>query len=371
MAQLRHRDQCGPEDAPNGHSRPGAEARTKTMRLHSVVATKKPLRLALGATSVALALLLGACSLDSNTATTGDGASHEGRSEDGSAYAPATYLSTSGISRGVFSGPEVQADDYYADKLNDLEFALAYDSASGSFLGRVKNEAGEGLCDTRIKVILDDTQANSQSLVIPSLDVRERATFTLTADTGSFTTWTAQTETFTCDNTPVHGGEGEGGEGGGHEGGQGGEGGEGGGHEGGQGGEGGEGGGHEGGQGGGREGGEGGGHEGGQGGADGGENEGPAVPIDQRSAASINGLDVNIAYDQAAKAFTGVLINNTSAPICGARLEIHVNRGSSTLELGPTVDADWAPGQARNVVLGFDPRPSDTYSLHPEATICS
>ena len=368
MAQLRHRDQCGPEDAPHGHSRPGAEARTKTMRLHSVVATKKPLRLALGATSVALALLLGACSRDSNTATTGDGAGHEGRSEDGgdgaghegrsedgSAYAPATYLSTSGISRGVFSGPEVQADDYYADKLNDLEFALAYDSASGSFLGRVKNEAGEGLCDTRIKVILDGNQANSQSLVIPSLDVRERATFTLTADTGSFTTWTAQTETFTCDNTPVHGGEGEGGEGGGEGGEGGGEGGEGGG---------------EGGEGGG-EGGEGGGHEGGQGGADGGENEGPAVPIDQRSAASINGLDVNIAYDQAAKAFTGVLINNTSAPICGARLEIHVNRGSSTLELGPTVDADWAPGQARNVVLGFDPRPSDTYSLHPEATICS
>ena len=256
---------------------------------------------------------------------------HGASSEGGSAYAPATYLTTSGISRGVFSGPAVQADDYYADKLNDLEFALSYDRSSGLFRGRVKNEAGEGLCDARIKIIFDGNQTNSQSLVIPSLEVRERATFTLTPDTGSFTTWTAQTETFTCTDTPVHGSEG-GGEGeGGHEGGGEGEG----------------------------------------GGEDGGEDEGPAVPIDQRSVATINRLDLNIVYDQTTKAFTGVLTNNTSEPICGARLEIHVNRGKSTLELGPTVDADWASGQSRDVVLGFDPMPGDTFSLHPETGLCS
>ena len=331
------------------------------------------------AAAVGLALLLSSCSdghdtnsgehagsQDANTTATrdgadnedgtqeaGDGAGHEGGVEGGSASAPATYLTTSGTSRGVFSGPEVQADDYYADKLNDLEFALSYDSTSGSFLGRVKNEANEGLCDSRIKVILDGSRANSQSLVIPSLEVRENATFTLTADSGSFTTWSVETETFTCNNTPVHGASesGEGGHEGGSEGGEGGEGGHEGGSEGGEGGEGGHGGGHEGG-------------EGGEG------NEGLGMSIDQPSVPNINGLDLNIGYDPTTKAFTGVTTNNTSQLICGGRLEIHVGRGGSTLELGPTVDADWAPGQARSVVLGFDAMPGDTYSLHPEVTPC-
>ena len=172
-------------------------------------------RLALAA-AIGLALLLEQLQADGHDPNSGE---HAG--EGGSASAPATYLTTSGISRGVFSGPEVQADDYYADKLNDLEFALSYDSTSGSFLGRVKNEANEGLCDSRIKVIFDGSQANSQSLVIPSLEVRERATFTLTADSGFFTAWSVETETFTCNNTPVHGAS-EGGEGGASEGGEGG-----------------------------------------------------------------------------------------------------------------------------------------------------
>ena len=303
-----------------------------------------PLPRLASAAAVGLALLLSSCSdghdpnsgehagsQDANTTATGGGADHEdttegagddagheGGAESGSASAPATYLTTSGISRGVFSGLEVQADDYYADKLNDLEFALSYDSTSGSFVGRVKNEADEGLCDSRIRVILDGSQANSQSLVIPSLEVRERATFTLTADSGSFAAWSVKTETFTCNNTPVHGAS-EGGEGG---------------------------------------------HEGGE------ENEGLGMSIDQPSVAKINGLDLNVGHDPTTKAFTGVITNNTSRLICGGRLEIHVGRGGSTLELGPTVDADWAPGQARSVVLGFDAMPGDTYSLHPEVTPC-
>ncbi len=300
------------------------------------------------ALALCLGLLLAACGGDNESEGEhggGESSGEHGGSEDantiaaredgaegGSAPASATYLTTSGISRGVFSGPEVRADDYYADKLNGLEFALSYDSTSGSFLGRVKNEASEGLCDSRIKVILDGDKANSQSLVIPSLEVRERATFTLTADSESFATWSVETETFTCNNTPAHGSfeSGEGGHEGGSEGSEGG-------------------------------------HEGSEGGE---ENEGLGLSIDQPSVANINGFDVNIVFDPTAKAFTGVMTNSTSQPICGGRLEIHVGRGGSTLELGPTVDVDWAPGQARTVVLGFDAMPGDTYSLHPEVTPC-
>ena len=94
------------------------------------------------------------------------------------------------------------------------------------------------------------------------------------------------------------------------------------------------------------------------------------MSIDQPSVVNINGLDLDVGHDPTTKAFTGVITNNTSQLICGVRLEIHVGRGGSTLELGPTVDADWAPGQARSMVLGFDAMPGDTYSLHPEVTPC-
>ena len=96
----------------------------------------------------------GAEATESRSDSGGKGAGHEGGVGGGSVPASATYLTSGGISRGVFSSPELQAHDYYADKLNDLEFALAYDSASGSFLGRIKNETNEGLCDAKIKVIV-------------------------------------------------------------------------------------------------------------------------------------------------------------------------------------------------------------------------
>ena len=156
----------------------------------------------------------------------------------------------------------------------------------------------------------------------------------LVADTGAFRTWAAEIETFTCNSTPGHGG----GEGSGEGGGEGGH----------------------------AEGGEG----GSEGGGEGVENAGPAIAINQATVARINGLDLTMAYDRTIQAFTGVLTNNSNQPICDARLEIHVNRGSSTIELGPTVDATWAPGQARSMVLGFDSMPTDTYSLHPETTAC-
>ncbi len=78
-----------------------------------------------------------------------------------------------------------------------------------------------------------------------------------------------------------------------------------------------------------------------------------------------------LAARASAAKFAGTLTNNGGQEICNARLEIHVNRGSSTIELGPTVDANWAPGQTHNVVLGFDAVSTDTYSLNPEVTACS
>ena len=267
--------------------------------------------------------------------------------------APATYLATSGFSRGIFTTQDLQADEAYAGNLNGLEFALTYDHAVGAFSGRVKNEAGEGICDVSMMLIFDGDRANSQSVLIPSLEISERANFTLGVDTARFTTWTVETNTFTCNDVPVHGG-GEGAEAG--VGKSGSESSEGAGHEGGS-----------------ESGGEGAGHESGsEGGSEGGsdEGEGATTPIDQPTVATIMGLDVNFAYDQVTKAFRGTVTNNGSEAICGARMEIHVGRGSRTIELGPTVDYNYAPGDSQTMVLAFDAQPTDTYGLHPEVSPC-
>ena len=113
--------------------------------------------------------------------------SESGSGEGAAAVAPATYLSSSGLSRGVFATQDLQADEAYAGKLNDVEFALTYDPSTGLFSGRVKNEVAEGLCDVSFRVIFDGNRANSQSVLIPSLDVAERANFTISADSAAFT----------------------------------------------------------------------------------------------------------------------------------------------------------------------------------------
>ena len=289
--------------------------------------------------------------------TEGGSEGAEGSASEGAATAaPGTYFSSSGVGRGTSTTQALRADEAYAGNLNGLEFALTYDPSTGTFPGRVKNEAGEGLCDVSIRLIFNGNRINSQSVLIPSLDLSERANFTLSVDTRAFTTWTVETNTHTCDNVPAHGGGAEGGgevaggesstEGGG----------EGAGHEGGS--ESGEGAGHEG------SGPEGGSESGSEGG------EGTASAIDQPTIATINGLDVNFAYDTATQAFRGTMSNNGSTAICVARMEIHVSRGGQTIELGPTVDASLAPGETQKLVLAFDALPTDRYGLHPEVSPC-
>ena len=89
----------------------------------------------------------------------GSGEGLEGGNEGGSAStAPTTYLTTSGTSRGVLSGPELQADDYYADNLDDLEFALAYDDTTRSFQG-----SGEERSQHRTLRLEDQSDLRRQS----------------------------------------------------------------------------------------------------------------------------------------------------------------------------------------------------------------
>ncbi|MCY3911477.1 MAG: hypothetical protein OXF99_08165 [bacterium] len=331
--------------------------------------SKKRVAASAGAAVLSIALIAGACGGES-----GDGTGHEGREGggehsgggEGSAEGPegtessgqtagsgsATYLTSTGVSRGVKSTQVLAAGDSYAGKLNDLELAIAYDDQNGRFAARVKNEAAAPICNTSVKVVADG-QPGTQSVLIPALDVAGRAEFAIEAPQAQFNSWQAVTETFTCTSTASHPGEGA--EGGGGEGrGE---------HSGG--GEGGEGSGE-------HSGGEGSGHDGGgsEGGGESGEETSPAIPVGQPVSGTFNNLDYRVAYDQATNSFMATVINNTSQTVCASRLEIHMGAQGQVIELGPTIRIDLQPGESIDVVLSADPVVPDTYSIHPESSPC-
>ena len=102
---------------------------------------------------------------------------------------------------------QLAAGESYAGKLNDLEIAMVFDASADSFVGRVKNEANQGLCNTTIGIVLDGNRQAPQSVLIPALDFGGRADFTLDAGNARFTTWEIQTDTYTCTTVVSDAGE--------------------------------------------------------------------------------------------------------------------------------------------------------------------
>ena len=343
--------------------------------------SKKRVAASVGAAVLTIALVAGACASGESGegaghesgaesgegaghesgAESGEGAGHESGGREGRGEGPegtetgrqaagpgsATYLTSTGVSRGVKSSQVLDIGDSYAGNLNDLELAITYDEQNDRFLARVKNEAAVPICNTSVKVVADG-QAGSQSVLIPALDVAGRADFTIDAPQSRFNTWQAETETFTCTSVASHPGEGaEGGSGeSGSESGS-------------------EGPGHE-------SGGEGAGHEGGggEGGGEGGEETSPSTPISQPVSGTFNNLDYRVAYDRATNSFQATVTNNTSQTVCASRLEIHMGAQGQVIELGPTIGVDLRPGESIDVVLSADPVVPDTYSIHPESSPC-
>ena len=330
------------------------EDKNKVLRFFTK--SKKRVAASVGAAVLSIALIAGACA----GGESGEGAGHEGGTEGrterpegtesgsrAAAQGPATYLSSNGATRGVKPTQVLTAGDSYAGKLSDLELAITYDEQNDRFVARIKNEATVPVCDTSVRVVTDGRSA-PQGVLIPALDVGGRADFTIDAPQAPFSTWQAETETFTCTSVASHPGEGaEGGSGeSGSEGG-------------------GEGPGHE-------SGGEGAGHEGGgsEGGGEGGEETSPSTPISQPVSGTFNNLDYRVAYDRATNSFMATVTNNTSQMVCASRLEIHMGAQGQVIELGPTIGVDLRPGESIDVVLSADPVVPDTYSIHPESSPC-
>ncbi|MCY4562894.1 MAG: hypothetical protein OXE40_00260 [Gammaproteobacteria bacterium] len=257
---------------------------------------------------------------------------------------------SSGAIHGQFDGAKealtLEYDETFAGLLGDTEIAATFDEATDTFIGRIRNEASEAVCDVRIAVVLDPDMGSETVLDIPlvsGLRAGERSNFEFQVDGTSFSEWTVQVETFTCASAPAGGASGEGSEAGGE--GSGGE------------------------HGAGGEGAEG--SEGGsEGGGESGDEASPPISIDDPYADTIGGQAFEFAYETGTRLFRGTVRNTSAGLICDSRTEIHLGTPMGVIELGPTIPEDLEPGDELNVVMYQDGPDPDTYILHPEASPC-
>ena len=75
------------------------------------------------------------------------------------------------------------------------------------------------------------------------------------------------------------------------------------------------------------------------------------------------GARLTLAYDAAAQAFTGTVVNTTNAILPQVRVEVHLSNG---VELGPTPPVDLMPGQALPVHLPAGSQSFVRWGAHPE-----
>ena len=261
----------------------------------------------------------------------------EGRHESGG---DVPFRSDS-ISRGVFESVPLARDEGFAGLLGDTEVAIRFDAGSGSFIGRLRNEADAAVCDLRASVLLDgfdsvDQTAAGEQFALPGLARFGRAGFEFPASGKSFAQWTVRVEATGCSSAPAGSGEGdedsEGSEGGRDEGSEGG-------------------------------------GESSEGGGEGDESS-PPIPLTESFSGVFGNQQFAFAFDASTGAFRGTVENPTSHAVCESRTEIHLGVGPEVIELGPTMPVDLSPGEVIKIVMSADGYALDTYSLHPESSPC-
>ena len=276
----------------------------------------------------------------------GEGGGHDGGTGDGGGGGE---FVSDGMSLGAYESVPLAGDESFAGILGDTEVAVHLDGAL--FVGRLRNEGTQAVCDVRAWVTLDGLAG--EPVERAGLSRFGRSEIELPAH-AEFTNWTVAVETSGCSSAP----SGDGGEGGG-----GSEGSEGVGEHGG-GGEGdGEGGGEHG------SGGEGSG-EGSEGGDESGDESSPPIPLTDAYANTIGDQAFHFAYDAAVGVFRGTVENVSNAVICESRTEMHLGAGTDVIELGPTIPVDLAAGETMRLVMSAGGYAVETYSLHPERSPC-
>lgn len=94
-----------------------------------------------------------------------------------------------------------------------------------------------------------------------------------------------------------------------------------------------------------------------------GEESGVQLALSERYDATRNGVRLTLAYDPDSNTFQGSVENTTERNLEQVRVEVHL---SNSKELGPTVSADLAPGERRDVKLTATSTDFDRWTAHPE-----
>ena len=76
-----------------------------------------------------------------------------------------------------------------------------------------------------------------------------------------------------------------------------------------------------------------------------------------------NGARLILTYDAQSNSFNGTVENTTNETLKQVRVEVHLSNGK---ELGPTLAADLAPGEKRDVQLIATSTDFDGWTAHPE-----
>ena len=96
---------------------------------------------------------------------------------------------------------------------------------------------------------------------------------------------------------------------------------------------------------------------------EGGEESGTELALNETYDQVRNGARLILAYDAQSNAFNGTVENTTNETLNQVRVEVHLSNGK---ELGPTLAADLAPGEKRDVQLIATSTDFDGWTAHPE-----
>ena len=118
-----------------------------------------------------------------------------------------------------------------------------------------------------------------------------------------------------------------------------------------------------------------GGGEHGEGGEDGehgsggeGEESGKQIGPEDTWDVTRNGARLILLFDPASGAFLGTVENTTRQMLCAVRVEVHLSTGT---ELGPTERTDLPSGETTVVELPAAGEDFDSWTAHPEVSVCT
>ena len=99
-----------------------------------------------------------------------------------------------------------------------------------------------------------------------------------------------------------------------------------------------------------------------------GEESGEQIGREDTWDATRNGARLVLSFDPASNAFVGTVENTTRQMLCAVRVEVHLSTGT---ELGPTERTDLPSGETTVVELPAAGEDFDSWTAHPEVSVCT